>query len=135
MSEVFVDTGFLIALESERDQYHDRAMAYWHETSSTMPLLVTTQLVWIEVVTYFNASGAHTKAVELGERLLNSESLTIIPFDEALFEEGWRLLKSRRDKRWSLADCVTFVVMRQRGITEALAFDRHFEQAGFIRRP
>jgi predicted nucleic acid-binding protein len=135
MKEVFVDTGFFIALESDRDQYHDAAVSFWQDIARELPLLVTTQLVWIEVVTFFNASGAHAKAVDLGERLLNSESLTIVPLDEMLLDKGWRLLRERHDKQWSLADCIAFIVMRQRGINEALAFDRHFEQAGFVRRP
>ena len=35
------------------------------------------------------------------------------------------------DKGWSLGDCVSFVVMEHRSITEALAHDLHFVQAGF----
>jgi uncharacterized protein len=38
---------------------------------------------------------------------------------------------SRRDKEWSLTDCISFVVMKERGLTEALTADHHFEQAGF----
>ncbi len=36
------------------------------------------------------------------------------------------------DKDWSLVDCLSFEVMKSRGITYALAFDHHFEQAGFV---
>jgi predicted nucleic acid-binding protein len=36
------------------------------------------------------------------------------------------------DKEWSLTDCASFALMRQRGVSEALAHDHHFEQAGFI---
>jgi len=39
------------------------------------------------------------------------------------------------DKQWSFTDCTSYVVMRQLGIEEAFAFDRHFEQMGFVRRP
>ncbi len=48
-------------------------------------------------------------------------------------EQGWALLKSRPDKEWSLVDAASFVVMRERGIHEALTTDHHFEQAGFAR--
>ncbi len=42
-------------------------------------------------------------------------------------------LKAHPDKDWSLVDCASFVVMKQRGIQEALTSDHHFEQAGFVR--
>jgi len=41
------------------------------------------------------------------------------------------LYKKYADKEWSLVDCISFIVMRERGIKQALTFDRHFEQAGF----
>lgn len=57
-----------------------------------------------------------------------------IVFVDALMEEAaWTLLKARRDKEWSLVDCASFIVMEQWAITEALATDHHFEQAGFIK--
>jgi predicted nucleic acid-binding protein len=34
-------------------------------------------------------------------------------------------------KEWSLTDCISFVVMNERKIRRALAYDHHFEQAGF----
>jgi predicted nucleic acid-binding protein len=37
----------------------------------------------------------------------------------------------RPDKWWSLTDCISFIVMQQEGLTEALTTDHHFEQAGF----
>jgi uncharacterized protein len=38
---------------------------------------------------------------------------------------------SRPDKDWSLTDCVSFVVLTQNQLVEALTADQHFEQAGF----
>jgi uncharacterized protein len=48
-----------------------------------------------------------------------------------LWEAGIRLHAERADKEWSLTDCISFIVMRERGIAQALAYDHHFEQAGF----
>lgn len=53
--------------------------------------------------------------------------------DEKLDGQAWKLLEDRLDKTWSLVDCASFVVMEERGLTEALTTDRHFEQAGFVR--
>jgi uncharacterized protein len=37
----------------------------------------------------------------------------------------------RLDKGYSLKDCISMHTMRQRGISEVLTNDRHFEQEGF----
>ncbi len=57
----------------------------------------------------------------------------IVHVDAALDGKAWQLLKERQDKEWSLVDCSSFVIMRQRDLTEALTTDHHFEQAGFVR--
>jgi len=43
------------------------------------------------------------------------------------------LLQSQTDKTYSLCDAISFILMRDRGVTDALTTDHHFEQAGFIR--
>ena len=48
-----------------------------------------------------------------------------------LYQRAFALYCQRMDKEWGLTDCISFVVMRERGLTEALSADKHFEQAGF----
>lgn len=67
--------------------------------------------------------------------LLLSPSVKMIHVGEDLLRRGLTLLHERPDKRYSLTDCISFVVMRDHGIGRAFAFDRHFEQEGFIREP
>jgi len=55
----------------------------------------------------------------------------VVRLTPALFEEAFALYKTYRDKEWGLVDCISFVVMRQAGVEEALTFDQHFVQAGF----
>jgi hypothetical protein len=55
-----------------------------------------------------------------------------VPASEEVFERGLGLYRSRPDKEWSLTDCISFVVMQEQGIGEALTADRHFTQAGFV---
>jgi predicted nucleic acid-binding protein len=55
----------------------------------------------------------------------------IVPVTRNLITRGWDLYTQRPDKEWSLTDCVSFTVMRQLRITEALTGDCHFQQAGF----
>lgn len=49
----------------------------------------------------------------------------------SLFQSGIELFAERRDKEWSLVDCIPFLVMQKEGLSEALTGDHHFEQAGF----
>ncbi|MBI5829688.1 MAG: type II toxin-antitoxin system VapC family toxin [Chloroflexi bacterium] len=60
-----------------------------------------------------------------------SPRTTIVALDPHLLQRGLDLFASRNDKDWSLTDCVSFVVMQDHGLTNALTADRHFEQAGF----
>jgi predicted nucleic acid-binding protein len=53
--------------------------------------------------------------------------------DSALHEQAMRLLQSQLDKAYSLCDALSFVLMQQRGLLDALTTDHHFEQAGFRR--
>ena len=135
MEAVFVDTGYLLALELANDQNHQRALSHWQRMRAELPRLVTTSYVLDEVVTFFNSRGFHTKAVEVGERLLRSPSVNLIHVDEALFRAAWHYFRKREDKAYSLTDCVSFVVMEERGIRQALTFDKHFVQAGFAVLP
>ncbi len=131
---VFVDTGYLIALEDA--DYGNHAYAREHrEGLGEMQSLTTTSYVVDEVMTFFNVRGRHAKAVELGTALLSSPSVRMIHVGEDLLARGLDLLRSRPDKRYSLTDCVSFIVMRERGIAAAFAFDKHFEQEGFVREP
>ncbi|MDQ3435938.1 MAG: type II toxin-antitoxin system VapC family toxin [Actinomycetota bacterium] len=131
---VFVDTGYLIALEDGDDGNHSPAREH-REGLREMPSLTTTSYIVDEVVTFFNVRGQHGKAVELGEALLSSPSVRMVHVGEGLLGRALDLLRRRPDKRYSLTDCVSFVVMCERGIATAFAFDRHFEQEGFVRMP
>jgi hypothetical protein len=57
----------------------------------------------------------------------------IVHITEDLNEKGWALYRGRPDKDWGVIDCISFILMQERGITEALTGDHHFEQAGFIK--
>lgn len=133
MTSCFLDTGYLIALEASDDQRPEAAARHWREevVASSPPLIVTTSYVFDEVVTFFNSRGRHAKAVEIGQRLQASAAVEIVHITRELFQAGWLLFQERSDKRYSLTDCISFVVMERRQIESALAFDRHFEQAGF----
>lgn len=131
MRPLFIDTGYLLALELAHDQNHSMAKQHWQSLLDALPPLITTSYVFDETVTFFNSRGYHAKAVEVGNCLLYSPSVQLVQVDEALFHEGWKFFQQYQDKRYSLTDCVSFATMRKLGIDTALAFDRYFRQAGF----
>ena len=55
-----------------------------------------------------------------------------MPQTSAQFDAAVDRYASRLDKNWSLTDCASFILMEEMDITEALAHDRDFEQAGFV---
>ena len=131
MKTVFIDTSYLLALEIANDQNHQTASEHWQNLTKALPILVTTSYVFDEVVTYFNSRGYHAKALQIGNSLLLSPTVQFVHVDESLFYAGWEYLQRHRDKKYSLTDCISFVVMQQKGIDTALTFDKHFVQAGF----
>ena len=135
MNTVFVDTGYLFALEIANDQHHHAATQQWHSIVGALPRLVTTSYVFDEVVTFFNSRGQHAKAMQVGNNLLQSPSVQFIHVDTALFDAGWAYFQRHQDKKYSLTDCISFIVMQQLGIQRAFAFDQHFVQAGFTKEP
>jgi len=135
MSVVFLDTGYLLALELSNDQNHKTAIQHWKEVSISLPSLVTTSYVFDEVVTFFNSRHHHEKAVQVGAYLLRSPSVEFIHVGEKLFFEGWSYFRKHQDKEYSLTDCISFVIMKKLDISLAYSFDNHFEQAGFMREP
>ena len=127
-SERFVDTGHWLALTDAGDQYHARARAL---AASVRPPLVTTDAVLLEVGNALAAVRWRGLGVALLDDVRASRDVEVVSLTPDLFERAVALYRTRPDKEWGVTDCVSFVVMRERGITEALAADHHFEQAGF----
>lgn len=130
-----IDTSYLIALETADDQYHTQARDHWQTLITALPPLVVTSYVMDEVVTFFNSRDRHAKAVEVGNRLLQSSLIQFIHVEPSLFYQSWNYFVQRSDKSYSLTDCISFLVMQQLGIQTALTFDQHFTQAGFLKLP
>ena len=73
------------------------------------------------------------KILTFSEIVLLDETIEIVWVDEDLHTKAVELLTKRKDKDYSLCDAVSFVLMKQRKITDALTTDKHFEQEGFIK--
>lgn len=131
MSEVFADTGYWAALQDTRDRLHGRALALTREIESRR--IVTTEMVLVEILNMFANRGEQQRnlALEVVERAEHSRDVEIVPQTAMQFRAAAERYGQRPDQTWSLTDCASFIVMEERGITEALAHDRDFEQAGF----
>lgn len=124
-----MDTSFVLALINERDQYHDQArnLSYRFENS----LLLTTDAVLLEIGNAM-AKDFREEAAAIIKVLRNSQRVEVIETSERLFEKGLEFYEKHSDKTWGLVDCISFVVMQENSVTEALTFDGDFNQAGFI---
>jgi predicted nucleic acid-binding protein len=128
VNEVFADTFFFLALLSRDATARGRVEQV---SSGIRKRTVVTGFVLMEVANALCARSHRRSYVALARRLTSSPHVVLVPASQDLLERGQALYASRPDKDWSLTDCTSFVVMQDRGITDVLTGDRHFEQAGF----
>lgn len=128
MKEVFADTFYFLAILDSAATHHAQARA---ATAAQSARLVTTAWVLIELANSLSRRAHRQKFLTTLERLRSDPGVLIIDPEPALYEAGIHLYAAQSDKDWSLTDCISFVVMERRGITNALTGDHHFEQAGF----
>jgi len=130
-AEVFLDTAYAIALSVPKDQYHTRAVHLADRLEAARARMVTTRAVMLEIGNALSKQRYRYAAVKLLDSLEADPNVEIVPMSEQLYTRAFQLYRQRPDKEWSLTDCVSFIVMQDRGITEALTTDEHFQQMGF----
>lgn len=133
MKKVFADTGYWIALLNPSDDLHQKARRI---TAFFMPSLeiVTSEMIFTELLNAFSKQGAlfRRTAVNLINQSFGNPNIEIVPQTSDLFTSALELYNQRLDQAWSHTDCASFQIMHKLGIQEALAYDKHFEQAGFV---
>lgn len=126
---VFVDTGAWIGLLSPRDTHYSSATLLFSQARrERVPLFITSAVI-TEVLD--GAAERDRRTSGLLRRAIERFEVEVVHINESLLERGWQLFDARRDKEWSLTECLSFVVMREFDISDAFAHDHHFEQAGF----
>ncbi len=131
MIEVFLDTSFAIALSSQADRNHLQAVELASQLELHKTRLVTTQAILLEIGNALSKQRYRLAAIQLLESLETDRNVEIVLLTNYLYHQAFDLFKQRQDKEWGLVDCISFIVMQERGITEALTADTHFQQAGF----
>lgn len=129
MRPFFGDTFFFLALLVEGDDAHDRAVRIIEELNRE---LLTTTAVLMELGNGLSQVATRPAFVSCLEFLRSHPKISIFSVTDDLFDRGVALYAERPDKDWSLTDCISFIVMQDHGLTEALTGDHHFEQAGFV---
>ena len=134
MNGIYVDTSAWVAMHNARDKYHVRAKAVTGGLNRQTSL-ITTNYVLDETLTMllmdvrFTASMGFKRLVNV---LQQQAVLKVVWVGEELAEQAWAVFERyNTDKLWSFTDCVSYAVMKRERLTEAFAFDHHFEQMGF----
>ena len=128
MRRVFADSYYFFAMGNVRDPAHARTVEF---NRSFVGRLVTTGWIVVELGDGMAHPPQRPIFLRLAEQLRTDPDVVYVPCAERLLVSGLDLFRRRTDKGWSLTDCISFVVMQEYGLTEALTGDHHFEQAGF----
>jgi uncharacterized protein len=129
--QVFVDTGAWIALALTRDPLHARARATWHDLREAGARLTTSSAVVLETFTFLDRHATRQVALAWKDSLRAVKRLRILPVTAREVEAAWAYFERRDLHKVSAVDAVSFVVMSDRKIRAAFAFDGHFATAGF----
>lgn len=127
-SPLFLDTAYILALLNTHDAFHLKARKLSPEIDVQ---LITTEAVLTEIGNALAKPEWRELAVDTLNDLREDEGVNIITVNSELFSRAFELYLSRMDKDWGLTDCISFVVMKDAKMKEALTTDHHFEQAGF----
>ncbi|MGO4884227.1 MAG: type II toxin-antitoxin system VapC family toxin [Bryobacteraceae bacterium] len=134
-SELFADTAGWANYLVGSQPFHTQAKELLVRANASGKRVVTTNYVLAELVALLTSPLRVSRPllITIIETIRSASWVEVVYIDSRLDQEAWTTLMARPDQTWSLVDCASFAVMRQRGIGDALTSDHHFEQAGFIK--
>jgi len=126
VKQYFADTGYYIALLNPGDELHEQAVRLVNDLQPFHT--VTTDLVLNETLTYFSRRGSEFRRLAhlLVQNEIESPAVEVVYTGRLHFLKGLELYRKRSDQRHSFTDCVSIVVMQDKGLSKALAYDQHF---------
>jgi predicted nucleic acid-binding protein len=128
----FLDSAYAIALAAPGDEFHPKAVALAAELRSRNLPMLTTEAVVFEIGDALSKPKFRQIAIKLMTSIFTDPSIEVVHLTPTLVQRAFELFQQRPDKAWGMTDCLSFIVMRERGIQKALTTDEHFEQAGFV---
>lgn len=133
---IFVDTSAWLALADDNDRDHLRAREFGKRLGrGEFGKQVTTNYVLAETVTIVRCRLGLSTAIRLSKALEESGEVRVLWIEPVHHREAMELMASHTDKKWSVTDCASFVVMRALEIRAAFTFDSDFVRAGFHSLP
>jgi hypothetical protein len=126
-----MDTSFLLALDNKDDPHHERAKALDRELLKEDAILLLHWGILLEIGDGYARVGRRARGLQFLAKFESEQGYRVSPVTEALLRQALNLYRARPDKDWGLTDCLSFVLMKQEGVGEALTADIHFRQAGF----
>ena len=130
MNAVFLDTSFVIALLNRSDPHHEKAKGLAAELAKSHRPRLTTTAVLLELGDGFARKGKWDLIAPFLSAAEKDPLLEIASVDFPTISGATRFRDARRDKDWGLTDCISFILMEDRRLDEALTADHHFQQAG-----
>jgi predicted nucleic acid-binding protein len=129
-SEVLFDTSGFFALMDARDPAHLKATR-WLESQRSRARPVTTEWIVGETCTLLVARKRPHLVAGFLDYLGRSTALLVLNPDEGLLVSAKQLIRRQAEQGYSFVDCLSFCVMKERRISQALTADEHFLKAGF----
>ncbi len=131
MSGVLLDTSGLFAAARTRSDRHDEAAVAYRALLAGPERLITTDLIVAELHALSLARVHPRFGLELIDRLLTSDRIEVMVAGTERLTTASDLLRQRPGRAYSLADAVSFVLMRELSIDRAFTLDADFAAEGF----
>lgn len=132
MNPVFIDTSAIVALFDKSDKHHSQSGHMVQLIKQNKVRLVLTDYIFDESLTTAMSNVGHSTAVMVGDFILSSKIIEFVWLSDATKMKAWDFFKRHSDKGFSFTDCASFIFMKERKLTRYFAFDKHFNEAGFI---
>jgi predicted nucleic acid-binding protein len=131
LKAVFADTLYWIAVTNPHDPWNKAAKAAREALGACQ--IITTDSILLEYLTSFAGQGnfSRKRAVLTVRHLLHSPFVRVIQQTREVFLQGIEFYANREDKAYSLADCISMIIMQEESISAILTNDHHFTQEGF----
>src|ERR1700730_11873268 len=124
---LLLDATFIVGYLNPRDQHHTKAQESMPRVENALEVLIT-EAVLVEIGNLLHPTQHRARAAEFIEACYVSDNITVIAVDTDLLKRAVQFYRQHSDKTWGLTDCISFVVMSDRGLTTAVTADRDFQQ-------